>query len=121
MTTLKHLWGEHRLALIAFIAALGALAYFSFTTLAAFIYWNDPAHQEQALADWMTPRYVGQSYNLPREVIEDVFFIERGNEPPRMRIGTIAAANDMTLDDLQTRLDAAKAVFEAAREAAQDE
>ncbi len=121
MKTLKHLWAHHKIALTAFVLACGAVLYFGFTTLASAIYWMDPAHQDQALADWMTPRYVAQSYQLPRDIIEDVFMLERGVDPPRMRLGQIAENNSMTMDDLQTRLDAAHAAFEAAQEVKRDE
>lgn len=116
MTAIKHLWAEHRLALLAFVAALGALAYFGVTTLAAALYWMDPAHQDQPLAGWMTPRYVGQSYHLPRDVVADALMITRGEDPPRMRLSDIATQNDMTLDDLQSRIDAAKTAFEEDRQ-----
>ena len=121
MKTLKHLWAHHKCALTGFVLACAAVLYFGFTTLASAIYWMDPAHQDQALADWMTPRYVGQSYHLPRDVIEDVFMLERGIDPPRIRLGQIAENNDMTMADLQARLDAAHAAFEANREAERDE
>lgn len=116
MTALKHLWAQHRLAFAAFVIALAALGYFSVKTTASMIYWMDPAHREQPLADWMTPRYVAQSYDLPRDIIEEVFFIERGDEPRRIRLSDIAAENNMTMDQMQARIDAAKSAFEARRD-----
>ena len=115
MKTLRYLWTQHKLALLALVAASGALAYFAVTSIAAFIYWMDPAHQDQPLAGWMTPQYVGQSYHLPREIIEEAFFLERGKNPPRVRISDIAEQNNLTIADLQARIDAAQAAFEAER------
>ena len=118
---IRDLWEHNRWAFIAFLVALTTLGVFGVRTISSAIYWYDPAHQDQPLAPWMTPRYVGQSYHLPREVIEEVFFIERGKEPPRMRVGSIAEQQGLTLEELQARLDAANAAFEAAREAKDNE
>ena len=113
---IRDLWDNNRWAFLAFVVAVTALGVFGVRTISSAIYWYDPAHQDQALAPWMTPRYVEQSYKLPRDVIEDVFFIERGVEPPRMRVGEIATRNGLTIEDLQSRLDTAHAAFEATRE-----
>lgn len=118
---IRDLWQNNRLALLAFAVALAALGVFGVRTISSAIYWMDPAHQDQPLAEWMTPRYVGQSYHLPREVIEEVFFIEPGEEPPRMRLGEIANSNGLNLADLQSRLDAANAAFQAERVAERNE
>lgn len=118
MTLLKHLWSQHRLALLAFVAALGAAGFFGIRTMSAMVYWMDPAHQEQPLASWMTPRYVAQSYGLPRTAIEELFMLERGVDPPRIRLGEIMENMDMTMDELQARVDAAKAAHDSADPAA---
>ena len=98
-----------------------AVIWFVGSFLLALIYFNDPRHQDEALKGWMTPRYVARSYDLPRDVMEEVFFIERGKAPPRMQLGEIADKNGLSLQDLQVRLDAANAAFEAEREAKHDE
>lgn len=117
---IKRLWQTHRLAAIAFVVALSALGYFAVKTISSTIYWMDPAHQDQTLAGWMTPRYVAQSYKLPPEVLNRALFLADG--PPRRRsIDTIAAENGLTLEQLQVRIDAAAAQWRAEREAAQDE
>ncbi|MCF2903600.1 hypothetical protein L0666_01240 [Octadecabacter sp. CECT 8868] len=114
---IKHLWDTHRLALITFAFALGALGYFGVKTISSAIYWMDPAHQNQPLAGWMTPRYVAQSYHLPREFLLEALFITPGTPPRRISLDAIAAANGVTLADLQTRVDAAAALHEAERAA----
>ena len=114
---IKHLWQAHRLALMAFIVALSALLYFGAKTITSAIYWMDPAHQEQSLAGWMTPRYVAQSYKLPREFLIDALFLEPNAPPRRVSLEAIAEQNGVTLADLQTRIDAASAAWAAEREA----
>lgn len=112
---IKHLWKTHRLALVAFSVALAALGYFGVKTVSATIYWMDPAHQNQTLAPWMTPRYVGQSYHLPREVVLDALMMDPDAPPRRVSLRDIASDNNVTLDDLQSRVDAAAAAFDARR------
>ncbi len=74
----------------------------------------NPAHQEQALAPWMTPRYVAQSYKLPPEVLGPALFVVKGETPRRISIGAIAQANGTTLETLQARVDAAAAQWRKA-------
>ncbi|SMX32010.1 hypothetical protein [Octadecabacter ascidiaceicola] len=114
---IKHLWQTNRLALMAFVVALGALFYFGGKTISSAIYWMDPAHQEQPLAGWMTPRYVALSYKLPREYVLEALFIGPDAPPHRVSLETIAQENNVTLAELQARIDAATARLEADKEA----
>lgn len=114
---IKYLWHTHRLALCAFAVALCALGYFGVKTIAAAVYWMDPAHQDQPLAPWMTPRYVAQSYGLPRDTIEEIFQLERGVDPPRLRLDRLALEKGLTLEEFQARVEAAALALDAQREA----
>lgn len=107
MTLVRHLWAHHRAALCAFVLALAALGYFGGKTVSSTIYWMDPAHIEQPLAGWMTPRYIGQSYGLPREAVLEALMMDPDAPPQRVSLSEIATRNDMTMDDLQARVDAA--------------
>ena len=122
---IAHLWATHRFALMAFAVALAALGYFGVRTVSATIYWMDPAHQDQPLAGWMTPRYVGQSYNLPRDVVLEALMMDPDAPPRRISLNEIATQNGMTIDDLQTRVHAATILWDttraAQREAASDD
>jgi hypothetical protein len=104
---MKHLWDQHRFAVSAFVIAIVCLGYFAFQTASSAIYWMDPAHQDQDLAAWMTPRYVAQSYKLPQMCLALRCFWSKAKTPRRVSLGTIAAENGLTLDDLQLRIDAA--------------
>ena len=114
---IRQLWNSHRIVLLAFVIALAALGYFGVKTISATIYWMDPAHQNQPLAGWMTPRYVAQSYGLPRATIEDVFQLERGIDPPRLRLDRLAMEKGLSLEEFQARVTAAAAAQDAARSA----
>lgn len=116
LARLEYLWANNRLALLAFGAVTCIAAFFAINAIAAAIYWNDPRHQDQDLAGWMTPRYVAQSYNIPPEVFAPALFFEPGDPPRRRRLEDIAADNGVTLEDLQTRIDEATAAFRAAQD-----
>ncbi|SEW05592.1 hypothetical protein SAMN04488515_0844 [Cognatiyoonia koreensis] len=110
---IKRLWAHHRLLLLGFCVALAALGFFGVRTLSATLYWMDPAHQDQPIAGWMTPRYVARSYQLPPEVLGDALFLVKGDGPRRVSLDVIAAENNLTLDALQTRIDEAAAAWRA--------
>ncbi|WP_377506213.1 hypothetical protein [Octadecabacter sp. R77987] len=113
---IKRLWRTQKIALIAFVIALGALGFFGFKTVSAWLYWNDPAHQDQPLAGWMSPRYVAMSYQLPPEVIGPALFLEQDAAPRRISLDRIAAENGLTLAELQARIDAAAKAWRATQE-----
>ncbi len=110
------LWTHHRVAFTAFLTLLCVAGYFAFSVIAAAVYWNDPRHQDQPLADWMTPRYVAQSYDIPPEVIGYALFFDPKEAPRRRRLDDIAADNEVTLDTLQQRVTEATATFRANRD-----
>ena len=110
---LQTLWAHHRLALIAFILAIGVIGVFGVRTLSATIYWMDPAHQDQAIMGWMTPRYVAKSYDLPPQVLGPALFLTKGAPPRRISLEAIADENGLTLDALQLRIQDAAAQWRA--------
>ena len=104
---LAHLWHHNRIALLAFGAVLVVLVVFGVRTISATLYWMDPAHRDQALAEWMSPRYVAQSYDLPRDVVGPALFLRIDEPPRRVSIGKIADENGLTLEQLQDRIETA--------------
>lgn len=110
---IKDLWAHNRYLLLAFIAALGIAGFFGVRSVSEFIYWSDPAHRDQPLAGWMTPRYVARSYRLPREVVQTAFNIDTGGQGRRVSLYSLAAETGMTLDQMQAALDDAIAQWRA--------
>lgn len=90
--------------------------FFAFNAIAAAIYWNDPRHQDQTLAAWMTPRYVAQSYKIPPEVLGPALFFDPPEAPRRRRLDDIAAANGVTIETLQRRVSEDTAAFRASQD-----
>jgi len=108
---IKHLWAHHRILLTVFLAVLVVVGFFGIKTYSAMIYWQDPAHQNQEIEPWMTPRYISRSYRLPPEILGPVLFLEEDMPIRRISIGRIAADNNLTMEELQTRIDEAAAAW----------
>ncbi|MEP5155202.1 hypothetical protein [Planktotalea sp.] len=113
LSRLKTLWMHHRVVFSAFLALVCIASYFAFNAIAAAIYWNDPRHQDQPLAAWMTSRYVAHSYNVPPRVIGPALFFDPDEPPRRHRMDDIAEKNGVTLEELQQRVTEATAEFRA--------
>ena len=116
LSRIKTLWTHHRIALSAFLMLICVAGFFAFNAIAAAIYWNDPQHQDQTLAAWMTPRYVAQSYKIPPEVLGPALFFDPTEPPRRRRLDDIAAANCVTIEVLQQRVTKATAAFRASQD-----
>ncbi len=105
MNAIKILWQQNKLLLMAFVVAGLMTIMFAIRTIAFTIYWNNPDHQRQALEAWMTPQYVAYSYGLDREQVAHTLGLET-NAGMRLKMGDIAAQSGITLQDLQTKIDA---------------
>lgn len=116
LSRIKTLWTHHRIAVSAFLMLICVAGFFAFNAIAAAIYWNDPLHQDQTLAAWMTPRYVAQSYKVPPEVLGPALFFDPTEAPRRRRLDDIAAANGVTIETLQQRVSEATAAFRASQD-----
>ena len=113
MPALRFFLRHHPLASAVFALALLAFAALVGRAVAELVYFNDPAHQQQALEPWMTPRYVGLSWQLPPEVVAEIFDLgppgigveRRDGRPPTL--GDIADTMSLTLPQLEQMLRAA--------------
>jgi hypothetical protein len=112
VTRLLAIWRAHPWISGAFLAALALTLFFGTRMVLFTIYWSDPAHRDQALQGWMTPGYVAQSWDVPREALARALgpLAEPGK---RMTLDRIAAENDVPLDQVIARLEAAIAAARA--------
>lgn len=101
---INDLWVHNRKLLIIFAAMLAVAGFFGIQSARQFIYWSDPAKQDQTLAGWMTPRYVSRSYRVPPEVVKTAFGIEPDMRLPRVSLETLAAQHGLTLAQMEERL-----------------
>jgi hypothetical protein len=95
--------------------ALAALIWFATGFVREALYFSDPAHRQQDLALWMSPRYVGKSWDLPPEVIVTTMDLQPDNVQPTLR--QVIDHLGITLEELQARIEAAKEKEEARRAA----
>jgi hypothetical protein len=116
MTALRFFIRHHPVALAVFVLALVGTVLFGARTVMRAVHFHDPAHREQALEPWMTPRYVGMSWGLPPEELGPALGLpdERPTgRPPTM--ADIAADTGVSIAELQIRVEAAKAQHDAER------
>ena len=99
----------------AFLLAAALTVLFTIRTIAFTIYWANPAHSDQALEAWMTPRYLAYSWDLPPEEIAAVLGVELGSSR-RESLGDIAARNGMSLAEIEARIRAAATTWRAGQE-----
>lgn len=79
------------------------------------IWWSDPAHRDQAIEGWMTPRYVARSWDVPHDVIGQALGFD-GPPARRMPLREIAAERGVSVDELSAAIIAAITVERARTE-----
>ena len=102
---LKNLWQNHKLLLLAFVLAAGITIMFAVRLVVVTVYFSNPAHQNQPLEGWMTPRYVALSYDLGADELEQVLGIDP-TTVSRVHLRNLLKDQGITLQELQSRLDA---------------
>lgn len=106
MSRVLDAWRNHRWLVVGFLIALSATLFFGTRMVLFTIYWSDPAHRDQALKGWMTPGYVANSWDIPR----DDLLAELGDliqSSARKTLTQIARDNDVPLTELIARIEAA--------------
>ena len=100
----KNLWQNHKLLLLAFILAAAATLMFAVRLIMVTIYFSNPAHQNQPLEGWMTPRYLAYSYDLTADELEQILGIDPTSFS-RVHLKNLLKDQGITLQELQKRLD----------------
>lgn len=102
--TLKHLWENHKLLLLAFLLASAMTLMFAARLIMVTVYFSNPAHQNQPIEGWMTPRYLAFSYDLKADELEQVLGVDP-TTVSRVHIRDLLKEQGITIQDLQKRLD----------------
>ena len=105
--TFKKLWKKNRWLLLATGFAALITLFFAVRMVVFTIYWSDPAHRDQTLADWMTPRYVAKSWQVPREVVARALGLPQDGAGRRITLKEIASKQHIDFDQLSDKLNAA--------------
>jgi hypothetical protein len=118
--TIKLLWRDNKLLFSGFVLALAVMVFFAVRSIAFWVYWADPAHRNQDIQAWMTPRYVAHSWHVPPEFVGEALGLKPGSG--RTTIGEVAATlPDVSIEELIARLTADIIAFRADRKAKRDE
>lgn len=111
--TIRRIWKAAPIATVLLVLALAAGVFFGARAVSGWIYWNDPAHRDQAIAGWMTPGYIAHSWNVPRGVVLDALEAPRGGGGPR-NLDRLAQDQQRPLAELIAEAEAAIAAFRTA-------
>ncbi len=96
---LRLLWQSHKGLVLAFALAAGVTVFFLTRSVLFAIYWADPAHRFQPIEAWMTPRYIGYSYDLPAEDVAAMLGLT-GTPAFRPTLARIAGERGVPVADL---------------------
>ncbi len=103
MKRLAAAWRRHPLLTTGFVLATLFTIMFAIRSVMFMIYWSDPAHRDQALEGWMTPRYIARSWHLPDDVVLKALGLE-AMPRRRMTLDRIARQTHVPLSDLEARI-----------------
>lgn len=102
---LRLLWRDNKLLVGGFVLALAVMVFFVIRSVAFWIYWADPAHRNQEIEPWMTPRYVAHSWHVPPDVVVEALDLAPGGR--RITMAEIAEREGVSLDEIAERVVAA--------------
>ena len=113
MTALAELWRRHRLLLLACVAAFALTLFFGIRALLFTLYWNDPAHRDEAIAGWMTPGYVAHSWDVPPEVVATAIGATPRAHGRHPSLDRIASEEGVPVAELTVRIEEAISRYRA--------
>lgn len=96
----------------AFALALLSTLFFGVNAAREAIYWADPRHVEQPIAGWMSPGYVGMSWDVPRNVMRDALALGP-DEPGRFPLQELADRRGVPLSEIIAQIETAIAAHRA--------
>jgi hypothetical protein len=106
-----HLWARHRWLLLGFVATVALALFFTVRAVVFTVYWS--GHRDEAIAGWMTPRYIAMSWEVPPQVIGEALGFAPDGDPRRMTIEEYARSNGLSVTDVAATLTVAIAAFRA--------
>lgn len=104
LSKFKRFAKSHWLSIFGFLISVAIALIFGFTFMANAIYFNDPKHQDEALKDWMTPRYIVLSYDIPRDIVADALGLDDDDRGKRIRLQDVAKAQNLTIQELTEKI-----------------
>ncbi|MCK0143540.1 hypothetical protein [Aliiroseovarius sp. F20344] len=99
ISNIRRMWAAAPVATVVLALALSAGVFFGARSITSWIYWNDPAHIDQPIAGWMTPRYVAYSWQVPRDVMLEALALG-DNDPKGRNLKRLAEIKGMSVEYL---------------------
>ena len=109
----RRLWNAAPIATVILALSLALSLFFGARIAAHWIYWNDSAHLDQPIEAWMTPGYIGHSWQVPKAVVVEAL---GAPEPPPdgvRNLRDIAEYLNVSVEHLITRARQGIATFRA--------
>ncbi len=92
------------------VGSLAVAMWFGVQVFLDGLYFNDPNNVDVDLKPWMTPRFIVITYDLPKPFVFDLLALDSDTERG-IRLGTLAAERDMTMEELTAQVRQAAATF----------
>ena len=107
MRRLVSLWKRHPILGSLFLLAGAATALFAIRTALFLIVWSDPDRHRQRVEPWMTPRYVGRSWDVPRaDIVALLDLPADATAGRRQTLDDIAAEAGVPVETLIAKIEA---------------
>jgi hypothetical protein len=103
-SALGHLWKTRRLTLISFVVAVLLALFFATRLALATLYWADPEHLSQQPEAWMTPGYIGRSWQIDPRLLAEVLGLDPDAPPRKRTLEDIANDTGVPVETLIAKL-----------------
>ena len=111
--SLKRLWGAAPIATVILVLSLAMSLFFGVRIVVHWVYWSDPVHHEQPIAAWMTPGYIGNSWQVPKKVVIEAL---GAPDPPPDGVRNLVELSeylDVPIEEMIARAERGIAAFKA--------
>ena len=112
---LRHAWHAAPVATVVLIAALAATSLFAVRTTVFWVAGPPLAERQQAVAGWMTPRYVARSWGVPPRLLLEAIGAPMPPPDGPMTLAEIADLRGVPVGQVVREAEAAIAAIRSAR------
>ncbi|RJE78986.1 hypothetical protein [Paracoccus sp. JM45] len=102
-TALSRFGRDNWLPLSVFAIAIAVALWFAVHVLMNVIYFNDPRNVDVDLREWMTPRFIVMTYDLPKPLVFEFLGLQPGKDDNRP-LWRVAEDLGVTMDQLTDRV-----------------
>jgi hypothetical protein len=94
---------DNWLPLSVFAIAIAVALWFTIHVLMNVVYFNDPRNVDVELREWMTPRFIVMTYDLPKPIVFDFLGLHPGKDDNRP-LWRVAEDLGLTMQELTARV-----------------